>query len=70
MSTYEALRATLADSLTALAVAREHVMANPEACPAMILGVTHCESCGFSYGTARHVVAHRNRCATPEFHGI
>lgn len=66
----DTVRQDLVRSLTDLAAAREYAMAYPEPCPAMISGVTHCESCGFHYSVARHVVAWRGLCATPELHEV
>lgn len=64
------IRAYLTGSLTDLAAAIEQSMAYPEGCPAIVEGVTHCESCGFHYSAPRHVVTHRNRCQTPEVHPL
>lgn len=59
---------TIVPPLAALAAAREHEMAHPTMPPTPTLGVTHCESCGFSYATDRRTVTHRNLCATPHVH--
>lgn len=67
MSSAEFIRATIVTSLAPLAAARD---AHIESCAPIIPGVTHCESCGFSYRTPRHVVKHRDRCTTPGLHPL
>lgn len=64
-------RQTIVNSLRDLATVREALAAGylDDGCKP-IAAETHCDACGFSYRTRRHVVAHRNACATPELHPI
>lgn len=58
----------ITDSLTDLARAREREAAYPSGCKPIILGVTHCESCGFHHSTPVEVATWRDACKSPAFH--
>jgi hypothetical protein len=67
----DALRTVITDSLLPLALAREAVASGyVDDVPRIVMGVTHCESCGFHYSTPRDVVTWRDRCQTPERHPV
>lgn len=64
----ETLTNIITSNLSNLANAREREASYPSGCEPIVLGVTHCESCGFHYSTPVSVVTWRNLCKSPKFH--